>query len=85
MKVDLTQTEIMYLNYLIENNLDTSIIINISYQTYPCTWANTQCHIEIDEIKRLRKNLNKKLVFKKLKYGTLKPRLARMRSSLRGL
>ena len=49
------------------------------------TWANTQCHIEIDEIKRLRKNLNKKLVFKKLKYGTLKPRLARMRSSLRGL
>ena len=81
MKVDLTQTEIMYLNYLIENNLDTSIIINIRHGT----WANTQCHIEIDEIKRLRKNLNKKLVFKKLKYGTLKPRLARMRSSLRGL
>ena len=78
MKIDLTQTEIMYLNYLIENNLDTSIIVNVRHGT----WANTQCHIEIDEIKRLRKNLNKKLVFKKLKYGTLKPRLARMRKSL---
>jgi len=81
MKVDLTHTEIMYLNYLIENNLETSIIVNLVHGI----WANTQCHIEIDEIKRLRKNLNKKLVFKKLKYGALKPRLARMRTSLRGL
>ena len=73
MKVDLTQSEIMYLNYLIENNLETSIEYNPG------------CHFEIDEIKRLTKNLNKKLVFKKLKYGELHPRLARMRSSLRGL
>jgi len=76
MKVDLTHTEIMYLYYLIENNLETSIIINVK----DGAWANTPCHIEIDdEIKRVRKNLNKKLVFKKLKYGTLKPRLAELK------
>ena len=68
----------MYLNYLIENNLETSIIVNIRHGI----WTNTACHIEIDEIKRLRKNLNKKLVFKKLKYGELHPRLARMRKAL---
>ena len=82
MKVDLTHTEIMYLYYLIENNLETSIIVNFDHfwaQNRGRDCRNTQCHFEIDEIKRLRKNLNKKLVFKKLKYGTLKPRLAELK------
>jgi len=73
MKVNLTESEITFLKHIIENNLETSIEYNPG------------CHFEIDEIKRLTKNLNKKLVFKKLKYGELHPRLARMRTSLRGL
>ena len=84
MKVSLTEDEIKYLNYLIENNSETSIIVY-----YECKSdsgiVNLPCHYEIGQIEWLRKKLNKKLVFKKLKYGTLKPRLARMRTSLRGL
>ena len=70
MKVNLTEDEIKYLNYLIENNSETSIIVY--YEDHSTGIANLPCHYEIGQIEWLRKKLNKKLVFKKLKYGTLK-------------
>ena len=81
MKVNLTEDEIKYLNYLIENNSETSIIVFYEFKG-DSGLVNLPCHFEIEQIEWLRKKLNKKLVFKKLKYGELHPRLARMRTAL---
>ena len=74
MKVNLTEDEIKYLNYLIENNSETSIIVFYEFKG-DSGLVNLPCHFEIEQIEWLRKKLNKKLVFKKLKYGELRKSL----------